>query len=417
MRGSSWKLIAILVLAVSLRLVAALVIGDAHVPWAYEYEAIAGNVAENGTYAYSFYNLTEPRPTSFQPPIYPLFLAFTIAVDPDGRLALRAVQIAASVLSVWLLYRVVLTTGRGATEALLAAAMMAVYPPLVGYAVLSSPVTLETLFLLSGLLFLLEARKRTSNRHALAAGVGFALAGLTRSPWLLTVPITMAWLAIYSRVQGWRRFRPAIYLGVVALLILAPWAFRNAQVHGVWSVAGTNGGLNFWIGNNPEATGEYLHPTAVDRELALRTAQWPEFERDRFFYRRGLEYIRSNPGEWSALATRKLRYFLLFRPSMGNTYAQSALPIDLARRAYQASWLLLLPLAVLGVAFDRDGRWGVHLLLLSIFLSQALVAVAYFTGTRFRTPMEPFFILWAATFLHRAWQRIRDRTQPRLEHA
>ena len=398
MRGSSWRLLAVLALAAALRLIAARVVGEAHVPWAYEHEAIAENVVTRGVYAFSFYDLSQTKPTSFQPPVYPLFLAATMAADPEGSFALKALQILVATLSVWMLFKLVKAIGWPSEVGLLAAFMMAVYPPLVGYAVLSSPVTLETLFLLAAMLLVFEARNRNSPWYAIGAGICLGLSSMTRSPWILSVPLVMAWLAWNSADGGRRRFLLPIILGAAALATMLPWGLRNARIHGSFSLAGTNGGLNFWIGNNPQATGEYVFPSSLDRDLVLQAAGLPEPERDRFFYRQGLEFIRREPEKALELAARKLGYFLLFRPSMGSSYAQADLPVDLARSLYQLSWLILLPVAILGLALNRM-RWKDHLLLLSIFASQALVAAAFFAGTRFRTPLEPFFLIWAAAAL------------------
>ncbi len=130
-------------------MISANAIDDAHVSWDYEYEEIAYNLAERGEYAYSFYGLSESRPTSFQPPIYPLFLA-ALKLSPGSLGALAPTQILLSLLSIWALYRLTMAAGGSEGQALLAALMMAVYPPLILYAVIPRTVTIETLFVIAG---------------------------------------------------------------------------------------------------------------------------------------------------------------------------------------------------------------------------------------------------------------------------
>ncbi len=72
--------------------------------------------------------------------------------------------------------------------------------------------------------------------------------------------------------------------------------------------------------------------------------------------------------------------------------------MGLARNIFIVSWLLLLPTGLVGLWIAR-ARWSDHALLVGIILSQALVASLYFVGTRFRTPLEPYFMIWAAGFL------------------
>jgi 4-amino-4-deoxy-L-arabinose transferase-like glycosyltransferase len=315
------------------------------------------------------------------------------------------VQIAISVLSIWILYHLTLAIGGSHTQGLLAALMMAVYPPFIGYAVTPSPVTLETLFLLSGTLFIVQAQHESSPWHAIAAGFSFGLAALTRSPWLIAVPIVMAWLFWMSQERGWQRVKIPLLVGMATVIVLVPWAVHNFQTHREWFVTGTNGGLNFWIGNNTAATGEYIFPTQIDRDLILDVASWPERERDRFFYLEGLQFIQQHPRQWLQLAAKKLQYFFLFRPSMGSSYESANLQLDLARTLFKAAWLMLLPLGLLGLLLRRQ-QWKHHLLFLVIIISQAVVAMLYFTGTRFRIPLETFVMIWAAGFLIWVYRKV-----------
>ena len=388
----------ILLLAGALRALAFFVVQETHVSWQYEYEEIAHNLAERGEYAYSFYGLSESRPTSFQPPLYPLFLATLLKLGRGSMDALAPVQILLSVLSIWVLYQLTISLGGSEKQSLIAAFIMAIYPPLNLYAVLPSVVTLETLFILAGTWFTVRSIQVRAFIWPLAAGFSFAMAGLTRSPWLVAIPVALIWLIWRDPQSGWRRLRTPLLLSCAAVITLIPWAFHNAQVHDAWFVTGTNGGLNFWIGNNPDATGEYIFPTEIDRELILEVAEWPERDRDLFFYQQGFDFIRENPGQALRLFIQKLQFFSFFRPSIGNTYQNTGLQVGLARNVFIASWMLILPAGLAGLWIARR-RLADHALLVCIILSQAFVTSLYFVGTRFRTPLEPYLMIWTAGFL------------------
>jgi 4-amino-4-deoxy-L-arabinose transferase-like glycosyltransferase len=397
-RALSIKLIAILLLAGALRALAVFVVQETHVSWHYEYEEIAYNLAERGEYAYSFYGLSESRPTSFQPPIYPLFLAATLKLSSGNLNGLAPAQIFLSVISIWVLFQLTISLGGSETQGLLAALIMALYPPLILYAVIQSPVILETLFLLTGTWCTVRSIQGGSLIWPIAAGLNFGLAGLTRSPWLVVLLVAMIWLIWRNRQGGWRRLLTPVILCFSAIITLLPWALHNAQVHDAWFVTGTNGGLNFWIGNNPHATGEYIFPTEIDRELVIQVAEWPENDRDRFLYQQGFDFIRENPDQALRLFAQKLYFFSFFRPTIGSTYQSTDLQVGLARNVFIASWMLILPAGLAGLWIARD-RWADHALLVGILLSQALVVALYFVGTRFRTPLEPYFMIWTAGFL------------------
>src|SRR5262249_40187133 len=83
------------------------------------------------------------------------------------------------------------------------------------------------------------------------AGVVFGLQALNRPNVLVAAVAVLAGLAIA------RRFRPAVWLAAGVCLAMMPVGIRNAAVSHEWTLTSSQGGLNFYIGNAPEATGYY----------------------------------------------------------------------------------------------------------------------------------------------------------------
>ncbi|MCX6071468.1 MAG: hypothetical protein NTU91_11535 [Chloroflexi bacterium] len=383
--------------------------GDARVPWNYEYEEIARSLLTAGRYAWDFYGLAPAQPTAFIPPLYPLLLAF--AGWLRAAWALQAIQILLSLGTVVAVYGLSLSLRAREEEALTAGLLTAIYPPLASYAVTISTVTLEAFFLVIGSWLLVLAGRRLSLASALGGGAALAAAGLTRSTWLALLPLALVWLAWYPVAASLRR---RLGLGLLVLLgaalVCLPWGAYNSRTFGVWSVSSTNGGLNFWIGNNPQATGEYVFPTEIDPDLVRQAAALPEFERDRFFYARGLQSVTAAPWRAARLYGLKLVYYLFFRPNIGSNYSQATLPLGLAQMLFIASWLVSLPLAVLGLTRLGPSRRE-HSWLALALVSQALLTAAFFAGTRFRTPLDVFALIWAAIGLVALWHRVRPIRQ------
>lgn len=410
-RKNIMPLTLILTVGVALRVLVVIFVGSSRVPWELEFEEIARNLVQHGTYSFSFYGLSPNQPTSFIPPVYPLFLASARSLWPaNGDWLVKAIQIVASDLVVLGLYALTREVGGSARQGVLAALFWAVYPPAVGYASDLSTVTLETFFFIPGIWLLLRAAKQHSPGLAIPAGVLLSLAALTRSTWLVVLPLAVVWLTWYLRGNWrvWGKF--ALLFGLAAGVTLAPWVAYNYKTHGRWLLASTNGGLNFWIGNNPHATGEYVFPTEIDRNLVLGVANRTETARDQFFYAQGLEFIRNSPGEFLSLLGRKLLYSMFFRPNIGSNYEAARISMfDLAIVSFVVAWLALIPFALLGL-FHLGARWREHSLLILVFLGNVATSVLYFTGTRFRTPVDGFAMIWAAiglTVLVEEWQRRR----------
>jgi hypothetical protein len=92
--------------------------------------------------------------------------------------------------------------------------------------------------------------------NAAAAGMALGLRVLARPALLLFVGLLIAGMA-YRRHRRWAS---VAMLGAF-LVCLAPWAVRNWAIHHQFVLISTNGGFNFWIGNNPLATGEAYDAT------------------------------------------------------------------------------------------------------------------------------------------------------------
>ena len=411
------SLIGILILAVILRILAFQVIEGSRVSWMYEYEIIADNLVSRGSYDFSFYGLATSGPTSFIPPVYPFFLALArLGFQDHSETFVKFVQIGLSCLTILGLYALTRDLGGSNQQSLMVAFIASVYPQFVSYSIALSTVTLETLFVIFGIWGVVRIAQKSSLASAVAAGIFLSLAALTRSTWLILLPLSGMWLAWYYR-GDWRKWGKMItFVVITAGIVFFPWIIYNFKTHGVFMMTSTNGGLNFWIGNNPNATGEYIFPTQINKDLVMEVAELPEVERDRFFYAQGFRFILESPSQFLRLMGIKLLYFLFFRPNIGSAYRSANIQyMDLARLGFIFAWIMLFPFALIGLynlkASSREHSW-----LVLIFISQAMVSALYFTGTRFRTPIDGIVIIWAVIgltgSLHK-WKEIRQHTSNR----
>lgn len=406
----------IILLAGLLRISAIFFVWDSHVPWKFEPEEIADLLVESGQYQFDFYHLTPVTPTSFVPPVYPMLLAFTRIVGSTIHTSLlQIIQIILSCLVIIFLYGLVIDVSGNHKQALFAALIAAVYPPFISYSVDISTTTVETFFVILGIWLAVRTVKNYTLINAILCGVSLAMAALTRSTWLPILPlIPLWWLGNLWKKWGlWLKLSCA--MGLAAVIVFFPWIYYNYRTHGVLIVTSTNGGLNFWIGNNAKSNGEYIFPTQIDRALVESTLEMSEVERDRFFYQQGWQFILEHPQQFIKLAFRKLLYFLFFRPNIGSSLEAAEYQLfDLVKLGFIVSWLALLPFAVLGLISLR-GKWCEHILFILIFVIQALTTMVYFSGTRFRTPIDGLVIVWAVFGLSVILPFLKSYKNPVLE--
>ena len=212
--------------------------------------------------------------------------------------------------------------------------------------------------------------------------------------------------------------RLALMAGVAALGI-APWIVRNWRVHGEFVFIKSTFGYAFWQGNNPASCGtdkipkasaqealrnhdgtlagidramwEARHETIYIDDLLLKPGGYRPFlglsepQRSRLLGRQAWEFVRANPAAYARLCLQRLRYFLLFDET--NPKAASRV-----YRLATVAWLVLAGVGLLATL----GRWRQLWPTYAIFALVTLFHTLTITSVRFRIPIEPLGIVWAA---------------------
>jgi 4-amino-4-deoxy-L-arabinose transferase-like glycosyltransferase len=371
-----------------------------------EYLALARSLAQGKGFVYDAPASETGTSQQFgRAPGYPAFLALIGAGREEFDATPARVKLAQSIVGavgVWLIgligYR-----AAGARAGIAAAAMAAVYPPLVwicSYVLseaLYSTMALASVVLLNLAIDRAEIRRRTAAPLAITAGLAVGFAILVRPVMLLFLPIAALWLIAR------RRTPIALAVIVAAALVVAPWTLRNARVYHRFVLVASEGGVTFWTGNHPRARGEgdlAANPHIKVADLAFR-AEHPEMsaeELEPLYYRDALRYIGGHPLWWIGLLLKKMFYTIV---PAGPSYA---LHSPLYRVVSIASYLLVLPLGVLGAIRWRS-RPHPPEALVPLALSAVVVCILFFPQERFRIPvLDPALIVCAG-----AWYGLRTR--------
>jgi len=397
-------LVAIVGIALLARLAVIAYLGNWQ-PWfgQQEWDYIARVIVQHGFYGIdvnSDYGSSTLTVTSFIPPLYPFFLAAMNEVfGSQAWLAIRLVQALLSTASVWLICDIAWRLFSRRDIAWLCGLMAALSPPLAGGVAEVDPVSFEVFLVLVYVYLTLPPRLMPAAPRWRwpAAGAVLGLAALVRAPILLLLP----WLVVLlwaNRPAGapWLRTvaGPTLAAGLAAAAVISPWTIRNYVVQHAFVPISTNGGINFWIGDNPSAAGEYVWPPGAAPDLLQASANLSEPQRDAFFYQQGLTFVREQPAQAMRLLGLKLLYFLWERPGIGATYGGQP-ATGLGRTAYLLANAVLLPLWLLGLALTAR-TWRPMMVIYGPILAALAQNVIYFVATRFRTPAVPFETLLAA---------------------
>jgi 4-amino-4-deoxy-L-arabinose transferase-like glycosyltransferase len=368
-----------------------------------EYLALAQSVAAGRGFVYDASHDTGTAQQFGRAPVYPLFLAIVGAGRGEHVAAPARVKVAQSIVGAIGVGLIGLLARRaaGLRAGVAAAAIAAVYPPLVWIsAYVFSEALYSTLALLAALLLdtaldrsaggpAEDRGARSGSAMAAAAGLTAGLAILVRPAMLLFLPLAALWLIAH------RRPSLAVALVVTSLVVIAPWTVRNTRVYGRFVLIASEGGVTFWTGNHPLARGEgdlAANPDIKIAELAFRGAH-PGLTAEQLeplYYREALHHIARHPLWWLGLLAKKAFYTIV---PIGPSYTLHSTRYLVAS---VISYLLLLPFAAAGArAWRRGGRRPEALFVLAA--SAVIVGLVFFPQERFRIPViDPALIVCAA---------------------
>ena len=357
--------------------------------------------------------------TFYQAPLYPYFLGLVYTLFGPSLLAVRLCQIVLG-SAACALFAAAGNRLFSRPAGIVAGVMLAVYAPAIFFDGLVQKTALG-LFLLCLLLALLARLVTEPGRPRawLWPGVVLGALVLTRENALVFAAVLLGWLVV-SRDTGRRHLARAGALALGLALVLVPVAARNQAVGGEFLLTTAQLGPNFYIGNNPDADGTYrpLVPGRGDPRFERRDAtQLAERELggpltpgqvSRYWTGRSLEYIRTEPGDWLRLTGRKV-LLTLNGSEVADTedqlsHADWSLPLRLAGRVWHFG--LLAPLGVAGICLT----WGRRRQLRPFHLMLAAYAasvVAFAVMGRYRHPLAPLLMLFAAAGAAAVWEMAR----------
>ncbi|MBI3549002.1 MAG: glycosyltransferase family 39 protein [Elusimicrobia bacterium] len=360
------------------------------------YVELAHSVARHG----GLYE--EGRPSAHREPAYPVFLGawFRIVGSSYGSFLFSNVLLGCVGLA-WV--SVVGAKLFDRTIGLEAAALAAAYPPFIFYA--AQPMRETAMLATSGLALwaVIEADQRRSYWASAGAGASCALACLTNTtflPFSLLVPAgLLVWRADGADYRRSMRCTLA-FLGLFASLY-SLWPLRNYRAFGEWVAGSTAGaGSTFYLYLNiPEEFGgtpkqqEMMDRDPVHARCAARPTQ---LQRERCFWRAGIDWVRAHPVEYARLVAWRFldSWRLAPRP---RAYAHS---YGLVKWISYLTDGWIIPIGLLGMAWtflrSRQTRWAV-LFVLSVNTAYALV----FTMIRYRFSLMPWIILFAVAAIER----------------
>ena len=374
-------------------------------------------------------------PTALRSPAWPYLLGATYAVAGEHVDTGRLLGALLGAVAVALLYAIVAFIW-GRRTAIVAAALAAVFPPLV---LLSKELFAESLFVtvvLAIVFCVLRYRHTRALRWAVAAGAACGLAALTaKSGVALTLVAALGVWTGRPRFSARGLLAPAA-VALCAALVLVPWAIRNAAEFGRFVPVSTSTGFALAGTYNETSLADDSDPASWRTPVIVaeygplfRLPDVDEATLDTTLRRESIEFALEHPGYVAEVGARNL--LRLFGTS-GDAVVGLDGPVEqsgIGNRASAAERIglaIVVPLALLGLlALVRRPPWRtgddarvkhrlprgpLFLWLVPVLLIALAVPVAGLP--RYRTPVDPFLLILAAIGAVWAFDRLRPRLAP-----
>jgi len=320
----------------------------------------------------------------FLSPLYVYFLAAVLAIGHSFTLV-RLVQIALGTAAVAFIF-ITADEWFGRRAAWLAAVLATLTGVFTFYESLILQTALDPFLTAVALTFLTLGLRRADDRWLALAGLAFGILVCNRPNVAIPAFVIALLLAATRRWQGAAAFSIALAIALV------PVTLRNIVVSGEWSpVIASHGGLNFFIGNNPEADGTFHAVADVtpdirgQQEDTRRVAEratghtLDDAGVSSFFYQRGWTWIREQPLAAATLFARKLS--LMFSATyLWLNYSYPFFTHDeqtLLGVLIVGPWLLI-PLGLVGLVIAAPREQQSLYLIWTSFVPIYAVAVAVF---------------------------------------
>ncbi len=347
--------------------------------------------------------------TFFRAPLYVYLLSVVIALCGDSLWTLRIFCLLIGVASVGLTY-LLARSFLSRNLSLVAAFIHAIYPTAVYF---DGELLLDPLFTLLVQLALwrtLQWWKDQTIRGAFWCGIFWGLASITR-PTALVLAAALLIAILLWKNAGRIRIRSALALVAGLFLCVAPITIRNLAVAGDPVLIASQGGINFFIGNNSHADGisavlpqpfghnwqiaDISYVAEVKEGEPLTPGQVSDYWTGQAY-----QWILHHPLDWLSLTLKKLYYSISDREISNNRDMDAFFTKIPYLGSHPLSFAWVFALGMVGAIAGWRSSAQTKILSLTVLLFIVANSL-FFVNSRFRLPEISLLIILSISAL--AW--------------
>lgn len=372
-----------------------------------------------------------------RPPGYPYILAIIYLIFGVNPISPRVVQYFFGLLNIFILSWILKKHLNNNLALILASLSFATYWGLIYFESILTYPTFVVFLLLIWFALILKWEEDSNSIYLSTSALLLGMILLFRPNAILLIS-----LYIILTVRKYDRNLRKILTSLILLLFftsipLIPCFIRNYLVSKDFVFISSYGGLNFYVGNHPKSDG--AEPRIPELKKWIGTSEWSCFdypaivrglakdlgkekisfsEANRYFYKKAILNIISNPKTWTKLTLKKI---LLFWgpveitndtvPQVDKQYSKilSTLPgFSTYSSIFLASLIYILYLLIFQKTAYRTIP-SVIKISISIVVIYFLSVLPFFIAGRYRIPIIPFMLIVDGWFISEFWRNLQQK--------
>jgi len=347
----------------------------------------------------------------FRAPLYAYFLAIVYKIFGHNYIISRLIQHLVGSFSCILVYFLAKRLFNRKT-AMVASLLAATYGMLFYFEdelLLDSFLVFFDLLLI---LFLLRAKDNAKLSIWFICGIILGFSAITRPNILFFIPFVWLWIClVFKKERGFIGILTFCLVFLVgSALVIFPVTLRNYLVEKDFVLIASQGGINFYIGNNKNSDGmsaiffkedwQYRDFEKMAEKELKRSLKSSEISN--FYYKKGIDFMWNEPKVAFKLLIKKLYVFWNKFEISNNQDIYFFRRYSSLIRILPIGFWLIGPLGLVGMVLSVR-KWKDTLLPILFIVSYMFTVVMFFVTARFRLPVIPFLIIFSAFSL--VWLR------------
>jgi len=356
----------------------------------------------------------------FRAPLYPYLLGLIYSVFGVNYFTARVIQIIIGSLNCVLVYKLggkIFNNKVG----IIAAAATAFYGPLIYFDAEYLMPVLIIFFNCSALLLFFEALEKNKTVLWVVTGIIWGLSAITRPDILFFVAVLLLLLYLAKRA-----IKPLVLVCLGVAIMILPVTLRNLYVGGDFVPIASQGGINFYLGNNPVSDGktaiaiegkmprmgfyeDNVKKSSIDLAERETGRKLKPSEVSNYWFKKSLDFMIGQPLIASSLFLKKIYYYLNSFEIESNksiyTYKKFSPLLDklvFSVKGIGFPFGVIFPLAILGIIIALTEKRNIYIYIgLALILANLLTVTAFFVVSRFRIAIIPVIAIFATYALYR----------------